>query len=114
MSVRITNKPVGIDPSLSTASIDSTPQKKPSSKKNKCVSLAARNIQPQEQDKKQRRLHALRAAARTAQKSPPLLIPIKGLRCFTTYTEDHSLLVEKYFNPLMSPPQSVASLLTPL
>lgn len=65
--------------------------------------------------KTRRNLTAL-VAAGEAQKLPPLLTPIKGLRCFTTYTfeRERALLVPKYFQPLTDPRPSARKLLAPL
>jgi hypothetical protein len=103
MSVRIRDKQIGADPGLSAA----PPKKKVSTVQRLYDSL-------QEQDKRQRKARASDAVAYTAQRSLSLHTPIRRLPCFTTYTEDHASLIQKYFNPLMHPPQSVAPLLTPL
>lgn len=132
MSIRI---------NLSDASVASLPTKKQSSKKKKDPDLAKRihevldrkypsaskpkkekrismiefiKAELQAKDKYEKRGRVLKSVVETAQKLPKLSTPIKGLNCYTTYTEGHPALIQKHFNPLMSPPQSVAPLLTPL
>jgi hypothetical protein len=81
---------------------------------NKQIGADPINPQLQKQDKRRHRLRIVKTVVATALRSPSLHTPIKRLPCFTTYTEDHASLIQKYFDPLMNPPQPVAPLLTPL
>jgi hypothetical protein len=127
MSITTTNKT-----NLSGASVDLLPKKKRASKKKKDADLAKRIQEAldhkcphpnkekrismiefiqgelQRQNKKEKRGRVLNNVVESAQKLPKLSTPIKRLNCYTTYTEGYPALIQKHFNPLMSPPQSVA------
>lgn len=113
MSISVKNKQTEAIPITSSgASLDLASKKKTVSNKKKggaLVALLCKRMKERERDRR------LDHAGTQAQKLPQLRTPIMGLRCFTTFQcSDHELLVQKYFNPLMSPSQSVAHLLTPL
>jgi hypothetical protein len=106
MATRITNRPIEADPGFKS----SAPKKKIPMIQRK-VPITHRLFECLQERGK---VEHSDAVASTAQKVLSLRTPIRRLPCFTTYTEGHTSLIQKYFDPLMNPPQSVAPLLTPL
>src|SRR5690349_3602300 len=113
MSLNISSGSSGITPLPNSGS---TPSKKaPALSVDRLLAKLQERRATGSTDKSRRNLTSL-VVASEAQKLPPLLTPIKGLRCFTTYTfeQERSSLIPKYFYPLTDPRPSARKLLAPL